>query len=353
MSVMANIYTSAFSLRPYHPALANSALADYHRGMNHAKLTSLFFPILALVFLLSCADDNKSFTVSGTIETDDIDLIAPFSAELLEIRYAEGAIAQAGDTLAILDTTLVVAALSAAQAAVDESGSRLADLQAGSDIEKIRAAEARLEQARASAKQAKADLARATKLHQQDLLDDRSFEQAQLLNTNSSQAITVAEQALADLNRGARIDQIAAAQSALRRAEAEYASRNKSYRDAFLVSRHKGVVQILPYQVGERIPVGRPVVTLRDPENLWIKIYVPESDLDAVEIDASLSFSVDAYPAREFAGRVVFISNTAEFTPRNVQSPEERVNLVFAVKVAVVSGHQNLRAGMPADFTLK
>ncbi len=337
--------------------LAKLVRGNYNVGMNYAKPASLILAIakltLALALLSACSNEKKSFTISGTIETDDIDLIAPFSAELLKIRYPEGASVHPGDTLAILDTTLVVASMSAAQAAVDEAHARLSDLQAGSDKEKIRAAEARLEQSRASARQAQADLARATKLHQQGLLDDRSMEQAQLLDANSSQAITVAEQVLADLNRGARVDQITAAKSSLNRAEAEFASRSKYYSDAFLISKHDGVVQILPYQIGERIPLGRPVVTLRDTKNLWVMIYVPESDMDAVEIGASLSFSVDAYPNREFAGRVVFISDKAEFTPRNVQSPEERVNLVFAVKVAVVSEQENLRAGMPADFTLR
>ena len=119
-----------------------------------------------------------------------------------------------------------------------------------------------------------------------------------------------------------------------------------------MIAPERGVVQILPYQVGERIPLSRPVVTLRNPENLWVKIYVPEGDINVVRIGDTLSFSVDAYPERSFAGQVVFISNEAEFTPRNVQSPEERVNLVFAVKVAVVADQQDLRAGMPADFVL-
>ncbi len=318
----------------------------------HVKTLSLTLLVGALA-LVSCATPDDSFTVSGTLESNDIDLIAPFSAELLEIRYQEGAPVNIGDTLAVLDTTLVAASLSAAQAVVDEAKARLADLQAGSDIEKIRVAEARLEQTKSSANQAAIDLRRSEKLHKQGLLDDRSFEQAELLNSNSTQAVTVAEQVLADLKRGARIDQISAAQSALQRAQSELVARGKNYSDAFLVTRHDGVVQILPYQIGERIPLGRPVVTLRNPEKLWVMIYIPESDLDAVTIGATLSFSVDAYPEREFNGRIVFISNEAEFTPRNVQSPEERVNLVFAVKVEVVSDQEDLRAGMPTDFVLR
>ncbi len=346
-----------FAKKSESTTLAKSTLANYNGNMNYAKPSSLVSTIatlaITLMLLSACTKVKTSFTISGTVETDDIDLIAPFSAELLEIRYPEGAMIRAGDTLAILDTTLVVASMNSARAAVNEARAQLADLQAGSDKEKIRAAEARLEQSKASAKQAVADLARATKLHQQGLLDDRSLEQAQLLSANSQQATTVAEQVLADLRRGARVDQIVAAKSTLNRAEAELALRSKNYDDAFLISRHNGVVQILPYQIGERIPVGRPVVTLRDPGNLWVMIYVPESDMDAVEVGAPLSFSVDAYPERDFNGRVVFISDNAEFTPRNVQSPEERVNLVFAVKVVVLSEQKDLRAGMPADFTLR
>jgi HlyD family secretion protein len=110
------------------------------------------------------------------------------------------------------------------------------------------------------------------------------------------------------------------------------------------------MIQFLPYQTGEYVPAGRAVATVNDPQELWAKIYVPEARLSEVSLGQQVRFQIDAAPGQEFTGSVVFIASEAEFTPRNVQTPDERINLVFAVKVSVNPGQPGLRPGMPADF---
>ena len=316
--------------------------------MKHA----LHIQILLLgILAVSCARDSAELSLSGTLESDEIDLLAPFTAELREIRVREGETVNTGDTLAALDTITAASAYHAAVAAAEQARAQLADLEAGSDKEKIRAAEARLTATQATLEQRARDLERAETLHKQQLIDDKSLELARLAHNNADAEAQVAAEQLADLRRGARIDQISAARSALQRAEAELAARKKALQDAFLLAPQRGVVQLLPYQLGERVPAGRSALTIRKSDSLWALVYLPEARLANVNIGDPASFTVDAAPDKQFSGTVVYISPSAEFTPRNVQSADERRNLVFAVKIAVSPGQTELRSGMPADFT--
>jgi len=105
--------------------------------------------------------------------------------------------------------------------------------------------------------------------------------------------------------------------------------------------------------VGEYVPAGRAAATIHDPSDLWARIYVPEAHLDRVKPGDTLSFAVDAHLDRLFRGTVALVSASSEFTPRNVQTPDERLNLVYGVKVVVMPGQDGLRAGMPADFYIE
>ena len=207
-----------------------------------------------------------------------------------------------------------------------------------------------MEIARATLKQSERDLKRADSLAAANLIDTRSAEQILLTRDNARSSLRVAEERLADLRRGARVHQIEAAEAAWQRAQAELVARRREYTQAFLIADHAGVIQWLPYQVGEYVPAGRAAATIHDPTDLWAKVYVPEAHLAQVNPGDTVSFAVDAHPDRRFTGTVVFVAATSEFTPRNVQTPDERLNLVYAVKITIAPGQNGLRAGMPADF---
>jgi len=100
---------------------------------------------------------------------------------------------------------------------------------------------------------------------------------------------------------------------------------------------------------GEIIAPGTPAVTVADLRNIWLKIYVPEPQLGRVKLGQAAGITTDSYPGKVYRGRVTFINSEAEFTPKNVQTQEERVKLVFAVKITVDNPAQELKPGMPAD----
>ena len=302
--------------------------------------------------MFSCAKNNDELLLSGVLETDDHDLMAPFSAELTEIRVEEGDNVRAGDTLAVLDTIVAGAKRRSALAAVKRAEANLSNLEAGSDKEKILAAESRLQSSVATLEQAKRDLDRTEKLHAEELIGDQSLELSQLKLQTARSAKQIVSEELADLKRGARVHELLAAEAALSQSEAELSALKKQLDDAFLIANADGIVHLLPYQIGELVPAGRSVVTIHSLADLWIRIFIPEDKLNRVSLGDNLNFSVDAHPDMSFQALVTHISSSAEFTPRNVQTQDQRLNLVFAVKLVVISGTSELRAGMPADFHL-
>lgn len=309
--------------------------------------------IVVTAVLAGCQLGNDGLQLSGTLQTDDLDLIAPFTAKLLTLKVAEGDTVAAGDTLAILDTISVSATYRAALARERQADAYLADLVAGTDIEDIRAAAAQAEIAQATLRQRERDLARADSLSAAGVFDEQSRELAQLNRDNAASALESAREILADLERGARTGQIAAARAAWEQSAAEAAVRKQDYDLAFLITVHSGVVQLLPYQIGETVPAGRAVVTVHNPDLLWALVYVPEHRLGEARLAEVVGFTVDAFPGQTYKAEIVRIASEAEFTPRNVQTPDERLNLVFAVKLKVLPGQDGPRAGMPADFDFR
>ncbi|MCB9916713.1 MAG: HlyD family efflux transporter periplasmic adaptor subunit [Planctomycetes bacterium] len=113
-----------------------------------------------------------------------------------------------------------------------------------------------------------------------------------------------------------------------------------------------GVVQAVRLRPGDLVAPDAPVLTLLDPARLWVRAYVPQGAL-RLEVGAAVDVRVDAWPARRFRGRIGFLADQAEFTPRNVQTPEERVDQVFRIKVYLEDGLDVLHPGMSADVVLE
>ena len=105
-------------------------------------------------------------------------------------------------------------------------------------------------------------------------------------------------------------------------------------------------------EAGETVAAGTPIFTIGDLQNPWIKVYVKENKLGFVKLGQKAQVRTDSYPERSYEGTITYISSEAEFTPKNVQTQEERVKLVFGVKVSVRNQQEELKPGMPADVKI-
>jgi len=143
-----------------------------------------------------------------------------------------------------------------------------------------------------------------------------------------------------------------AATSQLRQAKAALAASEERFRDSVLYAPLSGVVLRRNAEQGETVAAGAAVYSVGDLDNPWIKVYVKEDKLGLVKHEQKAEVRTDTFPDKVYAGTVTYISSEAEFTPKIVQTREERVKLVFGVKVSVRNENEELKPGMPADVTI-
>jgi HlyD family secretion protein len=165
-------------------------------------------------------------------------------------------------------------------------------------------------------------------------------------------AVGLAEAQVAGLRMGATPEQIAAAEAQVEMARAALQSLEVQAENLRLAAPISGLVLERPVQPGELALPGAPLFALADLERLSLTLYVPEDRVGRVRLGGEVVVTVDAFPGRTFRGRAIYISSEAEFTPRNVQTREDRVNMVFAVKVELPNPGHLLKPGMPADALL-
>lgn len=143
--------------------------------------------------------------------------------------------------------------------------------------------------------------------------------------------------------------ELATLQASIARDRAALAAAEAQLGYTILRSPQSGIVLRKHVEPGEMIAAGTPAITLADLKNIWLKIYVPEPQLGRVKLGQGAEVRTDSYPRKAYRGEVSFISSEAEFTPKNIQTHEERVKLVFAVKIRLENPNQELKPGMPAD----
>jgi multidrug resistance efflux pump len=168
----------------------------------------------------------------------------------------------------------------------------------------------------------------------------------------ASAAVELAQAQLEGLKIGATQEQIAAAEAHVAVARSALAAHEMQRAKLLLRAPISGLVLERPAHVGEVAMPGVPLLTLADLADLSLTIYVPEDQLGKVQLGQPVTVTVDAYPERAFRGTVAYVSSQAEFTPKNVQTKEERVSMVFAVKVELANPDHALKPGMPADAVL-
>ncbi|MGQ0562944.1 MAG: HlyD family secretion protein [Gemmatimonadota bacterium] len=310
--------------------------------------------LAAWVVLRDDADARNRIDASGTVEATEADLGFKAGGRIAGINVREGDFAQQGETLARLVQDELAARRAAARAQLDVAQALLAELQRGARPEEERQAQAAVEAARRRMQEAQSRLNRTRKLYEGGAVSREALEHAETVYAVARAEAEQAEQQLEIVSSGPRAERIEAQRGVVRQAEAALAQANALLDDAVIVAPFGGVVTVRHREPGESVAPGLPVVTLLNPRDRWVRIYVREDQIGRVRIGQSASIRSDSHPDKRFAGRVSFISSQAEFTPRNVQTAAERVKLVYAVKVAIIGDAENaLKPGVPADVSLR
>lgn len=344
------------------------------------------------------------FFVSGFIESHQIRVGSRIGGRVQAVHVVEGQAASAGQALLTLEPYDLNERLAEAQAALAAQQARLDKLRAGPRSEEIEGARAardraqavldrlvagprpleiaiaedRLAQAEAELAKARKDHARVAALFEQgraaeEEMDEvtRALQVAEAVAARARDELALlregtraeeiaeararraeAEQALALLEAGTRAEDLAEAEALVASARARVAAIERQLAELVVTAPVASVVEAVDLRPGDLIAPNAPVVALADPSELWVRAYVPEDRLN-LRLGQTLRVRVDSFPQRRFAGHVAFISRAAEFTPSNVQTPEERSQQVFRIRVVLDEGLDVLRAGMAADVFLE
>jgi HlyD family secretion protein len=353
---------------------------------------------------------------SGTIEATELHLSFKVSGRLIERPVDEGSRVEPGQLIGRLESQdleaeaerlrqslrstetqlpllqtaitqqerLTASRISQAHASLSAREEYLAQLKAGSRRQEIREAEALLRRARATLDNAEADYRRMESLFEQLLIAQQQRDTARTAYQVAVQEYQAAQERLDMVQEGPRPEevrraeadvsqaraslleaqtgeleivskkqQLATLQANVRRDQAALSVAQAQLGYTVLQSPQAGIVLRKHVEPGEIVAAGTPVVTIADLTNIWVKIYVPEPQLGRVKLGQTADVTTDSYRGKIYRGTVTFISSEAEFTPKNIQTPEERVKLVFAAKVGLANPDQELKPGMPADVKLR
>jgi len=279
----------------------------------------------------------KPVVLSGSLEARTVQVGSLVGGRVVRVLTDEGAQVVAGQLLVTLETETIDRQIAEQRAAIDAANAQLAKLIAGPRSEEI---------AKAAAVAANDERER----HRMEVLYRDGIVAKQLYEDAATKAKASAED-LRVLQKGSRTEDIAAARAQVEQARRRVESLMKNRAETEVRSTVAGVVQSFGLRPGDLVAPDQPVAEILESDQLWVRVYVPETMLGLVRVGQPVRVRVDTWPSETFAGHVATIAGQGEYTPRNVQTRAQRAEQVFGVKV-LVDSNPKLHAGMAADVDL-
>ena len=315
----------------------------------------LLLVILVTAFVMLRRNGNTGpFEGSGTVEATESELGFTAAGRIEVVTVVEGDTVARGAELARLDQSELAARRDQAAATAASAEASLLELQRGSRPEELRQAEAAAQGAAFDAKTAERSAIRARELHAKQVLSDQELDQAENALGMARTREVQTREALVLAKAGPRKERVDAARANAAAANATVRALDATIANTVIHAPFPGVITVRQHHPGEIVQPGAPVLTLLDRTDRWVKVYVPETRIGSVHVGQAAHITTDTFPGRRYPGRVSYVSSEAEFTPKTVQTREERVKLVYAVKVRIEGDPSyELKPGMPADVGLE
>lgn len=299
------------------------------------------------------AMNRNALLLSGNIEAHESLISFKVSGRIVDLPILEGQWVEAGALLARLDSADFRQKVGIDEANVNVRESNLALTLAGSREQDIKAAEQAVADAKAELEQRKLDAERAERLFGRDALSAQDRDRAATALQRSEAQYQTTLQHLSETREGSRKEEIDIARANVKAARENLGLSRINLEYTTLRAPAAGVIAVRQAELGEVVSPGTPVVTLTDLDHIWLRAYVPETDLGRVHYGQEATIRTDTYPGKTYRGRISFIADKAEFTPKSVQTFKERVTLVYRIKIDVENAHHDLKPGMPADAEIQ
>lgn len=317
-------------------------------------LLMLLAAVIATIFYFyprlhqSPAPANK-VALSGNIEAHESLVSFKVQGRIVDLPIEEGQWVTTGAVLARLDDADYQQKVGIDVANVQLRESHLALTLAGTRHQEITAAEQAVIDTQAELEQRKIDNERAQRLFSRDAISAQDRDLAATALKRAEAQYQSAKERLNLAKEGSRKEDIAIARANVKSARENLGLSRINLDYTTLRAPGAGVVTVRQAELGEVVSPGTPVVTLADLDHVWLRAYVPETDLGRVRWGQDATIRTDTYPNKTYHGRISFIASNAEFTPKSVQTFKERVTLVYRIKIDVDNPNHELKPGMPAD----
>ena len=291
----------------------------------------------------------NQLTLSGNIEAHESLISFKVQGRIAELPVEEGQQVEQNALLARLDDADYKQKVRIDQATVGVRESNLALVLAGTRHQEVQAAKQTMMDAQADLEQKKLDNERAQRLFAKDEISAQERDLAATALKRAQATFQAAQQRYNEAVEGSRKEDIALAHANVNEAGANLGLSQVNLSYTALRAPSAGVVTVRQAELGEVVSPGSPVVTLADLDHIWLRAYIAETDLGRIHWGQDATVTTDTYPGKQYHGRISFISSTAEFTPKSVQTYKERVTLVYRIKIDIDNPNHELKPGMPAD----
>ena len=320
------------------------------------KLISIAAAVLIFALYISgCGNgkDTNSISASGTIESVNVTISSKTSGTINKINFKEGDRVKKGDLLVEISHDLLDIQLRQSEAGVDLANAQLKLLRSGARREDIKQSEELVKQAKINMELARQDKERAEELYRQDATTKKLYDDAIGRYDLTVTQYNSTKENLAKVKTIIRPEEIEQAQANLKKAVSMVDLLKQNIEDCKVHAPSDGFVSKKFVEEGENAVMGGSLLRLSNLETVNLVIYIPETELAKVKLGQEADITIDAFKDKNYKGKIIFISPEAEFTPKNIQTPDERTKLVFAIKIEIPNPQFELKPGLPADATLR
>jgi multidrug resistance efflux pump len=296
--------------------------------------------------------DPSELVIYGNIDVREVNLTFHSTEHILNMFAWEGDYVEKGQLLASLDKTGFIADVNRVKAEVTAQQQIVAKLIAGSRPQEIKEAQARVNEAQTLLHEAQRARDRIKSLRDKKVASQQQLDDTEAKVASSKASLKVTKETLALVVEGPRVEDIAIAQATLKSYEAQLALVQKQLNDADLLAPANGIIRERILEQGDMASPQQPIYTLALNDPLWVRAYISEPNLGQVALGMTAQVFTDSYPGKTYQGWIGFISPTAEFTPKNVETPELRTRLVYQSRIFVCNPDNELRLGMPVTVVI-
>ncbi|MBU1094918.1 MAG: hypothetical protein CVV23_10400 [Ignavibacteriae bacterium HGW-Ignavibacteriae-2] len=315
------------------------------------KTTKIISALILLLSLYACSGEENTSTIeaTGTIESTNVTISSKNVGELKAIYADEGELVKAGDTILVIDHEALSFQLEQALASVQIAEAQLNLMIKGARKEDIKQAEEMVNQNESNYKLAKNDFERYSKLWESKSITQKQYEDITARYQIAQAQYTSSKENYEKVKKIFRQEEIDQAKANLRKTIASAGLLKKNISDSYIISPLNGFIVKKFVEVGETVSPMSSLIKISNLSTVNLVVYVSEVELGKVKLGQKAEITMDTYPDKIYKGKITFISPEAEFTPKNIQTQDERTKLVFSVKIEIENKDFELKAGMPAD----